>query len=180
MKPVDVGGRTHDHVRFVRCSLTGTNDDHPRVRKLHHRELARQLEHHIPTHQLTVEAGSLPDVARAIFLSQRSVTEAGYLNREIALALEQAEMQPEREIFIIPIRLEECTVPDRLTHLHWFELPETGFSVGQAYLRLQRSLVVRAMQAGRMQSGDLSQPWMEHMLYQKTIPDAYPVEDLEG
>jgi TIR domain-containing protein len=118
--------------------------------------------------------------AVAVFLSQHSVTRAGYVNQEIALALDYAQQQPEREIYIIPIRLEECEIPDRLSHLHWIELPETGFSVGQAYLRLQRSLLLRAIHGGRLKPDAVDQPWLGAFIYSKGIPDSYPASDLDG
>ena len=116
--------------------------------------------------------------AVAVFLSRNSMDRDGYVHKEIALALDYAERQREGSIFVIPIRLEDCTVPDRRTHLHWVELPETGFSLGQAYLRLQRSLTVRAMHEQHLTSLPVTEPWME-ILRAKRIPDSYPVGNLD-
>jgi len=61
-------------------------------------------------------------------LSSKSVTKTGYLQREITLALERASEQPEGGIFLIPVRLDRCDVPDRLSHLHYVDLfADDGF-----------------------------------------------------
>ena len=54
----------------------------------------------------------------AVCLSANSVTKAGYLQKEIASALDMAAEQPEGHIFLIPVRLEECDVPERLKPMH--------------------------------------------------------------
>lgn len=76
-------------------------------------------------------------------LSQHSVNKTGYLNKEIVTALDVADEQPEGTLFIIPIRLEECGVPDRLSQWHWCDLYEE-----QGYEKLLQSLTERAQQIG--------------------------------
>jgi hypothetical protein len=44
------------------------------------------------------------------------------VQKEIKFALDVADEQPEGAIFIIPVKLEECDVPDRLSHWHWVSL----------------------------------------------------------
>ncbi len=52
----------------------------------------------------------------------------GYLQKEISRALDVAEEQPEDAIFIIPVKLQECEIPDRLRKWHWVELhAEDGY-----------------------------------------------------
>src|ERR1051325_3267109 len=57
-----------------------------------------------------------------LFLSNHSVGKRGYIQKEIKEALDAAEMLPDGEIFIIPVRLEPCDVPDRLAKLHWIDI----------------------------------------------------------
>ncbi len=74
-----------------------------------------------------------------VCLSRAAISRAGYVQKEITFALDVAEEQPEGTIFIIPLKLEECKVPERLSGWHWvnyFEL--TG------YERLMRALRLRA------------------------------------
>ena len=59
-----------------------------------------------------------------VCLSKGSVTKAGYVQKEIKFALDEADKLPEGSIFVIPVKLEECSVPDRLTRLQWVELFE--------------------------------------------------------
>ncbi len=49
-----------------------------------------------------------------VCLSNNSITKEGYVQREIRIALDYADYKPEGTLFIIPVRLEECTPPKRL------------------------------------------------------------------
>lgn len=57
-----------------------------------------------------------------VFLSNNSVNKRGYVQKEIAEALDAAERLPESEIYIIPVRLEECFVPDRLSRWQYIDI----------------------------------------------------------
>jgi hypothetical protein len=50
-----------------------------------------------------------------VCLSKKSITKSGFVQAEIKYALNVANEQPEGTIFIIPLRLEECKVPDSLS-----------------------------------------------------------------
>jgi hypothetical protein len=76
-----------------------------------------------------------------VCLSKDSVSKAGFLQKEITFALQVAEEQPEGSIFIIPLRLEDCKVPDRLSRWQWLDYFEDG-----AHDRLLRALRKRASQ----------------------------------
>ncbi len=52
-------------------------------------------------------------------LSNHSVGKRGYIQAEFKKALEVAEEMPEGEIFIIPVRLDDCEVPSNLSRWHW-------------------------------------------------------------
>ncbi len=54
-----------------------------------------------------------------VLVSSNSINKAGYVQKEIRQAIEVAEEQPEGAIFIIPVRLEDCPIPERLKQLHW-------------------------------------------------------------
>jgi hypothetical protein len=49
-----------------------------------------------------------------IFLSSIAVRKEGFFHKELKLALDAAAEKPDGTIFIIPIRLDDCEVPDRL------------------------------------------------------------------
>lgn len=78
-----------------------------------------------------------------VFLSNDSVTKRGYVQKEIKMALDIADEQPEGAIFIIPLKIEPCDIPDRLSHCQWLDYyPDKD----TAYERLKRTLTVRANQ----------------------------------
>lgn len=56
-----------------------------------------------------------------ICLSSSSVRKIGYVQTEIRRALDAAERQPEGSIFLIPVRLEECEIPQRLSRWQWVD-----------------------------------------------------------
>src|SRR5512147_1402608 len=78
-----------------------------------------------------------------ICLSKKSITKEGYVQKEIKFALDIAEEKPEGTIFLIPARLEECVVPERLSQWQWVNLYE-----GDGFIRLLRSLKLRANHVG--------------------------------
>ena len=53
-----------------------------------------------------------------VCLSPRSVIKRGFVQKEIKEALDIADEQPEGSIFLIPLRLEECEVPNSLSRYH--------------------------------------------------------------
>lgn len=57
-----------------------------------------------------------------VCLSFQSVNKEGFVQKEIKLALDTADEKPEGTIFIIPARLENCEVPDRISRFHWVDL----------------------------------------------------------
>ncbi len=74
-----------------------------------------------------------------VLLSKNSTTKAGYVQKEIKIALDVADEQPEGTIFIIPIILEECEVPTRLRSFQWLE-----YYNPKSYELLWKSLSARA------------------------------------
>jgi TIR domain len=78
-----------------------------------------------------------------VCLSKSSVNRAGYLQKEIRIALDVADEQPEGAIFLIPVKLEECDLPERLSRWHWVDL-----SSEYAEERLLQTLLRRADELG--------------------------------
>jgi len=86
----------------------------------------------------------IPKAVRAadvviVCLSKRFIAKAGYGQKEIVLALDAADEKPEGTIFIIPVKLEECQIPERLSRWHWVNLFEE-----RGYERLMLALKSRA------------------------------------
>lgn len=54
-----------------------------------------------------------------VCLSSTSVNKEGYINKEIKVALNVADEKPEGSIFVIPLRLDICEIPQRLRQWQW-------------------------------------------------------------
>jgi TIR domain len=78
-----------------------------------------------------------------VCLSQQAVASPGYHNKELKLALDKADLQPEGKISIIPLRLDDCSIPFRLNHLVALDLHAEG-----GYAKLLKSLRTIATQQG--------------------------------
>jgi formylglycine-generating enzyme required for sulfatase activity len=85
-----------------------------------------------------------------VCLSRVAVSKAGYLQKEIAHALDVAEEQPEGATFLIPVKLEPCEVPRRLARWEFADLAQDG-----GFERLVATLQGRGRQiAGRALPAD--------------------------
>lgn len=80
-----------------------------------------------------------------VCLSKGSITKEGYIQKEIKMALDVADEKPEDTIYIIPLRLEDCRSPDKLSRWHRVNLYEED-----GYRRLMMSLHIRAEEIGAM------------------------------
>ncbi len=73
-----------------------------------------------------------------VCLSKTSISKEGFVQKEIRDALDIADEKPEGTIFIIPVKLEHCQVPDRLEKWQWVD-----YSSPKGYERILRSLDIR-------------------------------------
>ena len=63
-----------------------------------------------------------------IFLSVHSVNRRGVLQKEIHAALDAWNAMLTSDIFLIPVRLSECSIPDELSIFQWVDIfDETGW-----------------------------------------------------
>jgi ribosome biogenesis GTPase A len=77
-----------------------------------------------------------------VCLSNNSINKVGYIQKELKFALDVADEQPDGVVFLIPARLEECTVPQRLSHLQYADL------FRNEYEKLLQVLQIRATKLG--------------------------------
>lgn len=76
-----------------------------------------------------------------VCLSKQTVSKSGFLQKEIRHALDVADEKPEGSIFIVPVKIDDCEIPDRLQKWQWVNLyEENGFP------RLLEALHIRAKQ----------------------------------
>jgi Cdc6-like AAA superfamily ATPase len=61
-----------------------------------------------------------------VLLSQNSVSKRGYVQREFKLAMELLEEIPEGQIYLIPVKIDNCLVPSRFATLQWVDLKGVG------------------------------------------------------
>ncbi len=59
-----------------------------------------------------------------VFLSSRSVTKRGYVQAEFKLAVETLREIPAGQIYVIPVLVDDCEVPDPFRQFHWIRLDE--------------------------------------------------------
>jgi len=137
--------------RRLRVFLCHARSDKPAVRDLYRRlrsdgiALWLDEEDLLPGQdwQLEIPKAVRSSDAVIICLSRRAITKAGYVQKEIEDALDVASKQAEGAIFLIPLRLEGCEVPERLRRWQWLDLfRKTG------YERLLRALRTRAEHLG--------------------------------
>ena len=75
------------------------------------------------------------------FLSKRSAKKTGFVQREYRLALNQLMERPQDTIYLIPVLLEPCDVPDvsvdtlRLDQLQWYPLFQSDVTLLIEFLK---------------------------------------------
>jgi phosphoglycolate phosphatase-like HAD superfamily hydrolase len=94
----------------------------------------RQL---LPGQHWAIELRAAIDSADVILvcLSRQSLAKTGYVNKELKLILDAADLRPAGKIFIVPIRLDDCQIPDALKHVHYLD-----WFASDAHEHLSRSL----------------------------------------
>jgi hypothetical protein len=94
--------------------------------------------------QIEIPKALITSDAIIICLTKNSVDKEGYVQKEIKFALDKALEMPEGQIFLIPVRFEECDVPFSLTRFQWVDLFDEA-----SYARMMRALKFRASQLER-------------------------------
>ncbi len=112
-----------------------------------------------------------------VCLSARSLAKPGFAEQEIHMALEVAATQPEGSIYLIPVRLEPCDVPEFLAGWHWVD-----YFSGGGYQRLLRSL--QSKQAERRSSPPAvvptANPFAPPLPRRRSIFISYAREDMKA
>lgn len=145
-KVFEIGSRVSDlemgEKRFrvskkpVNVFLCHAKEDKPAVRELYRRLLRRGFNAWLDEENLLPGQDWRQEIPKAvrnsdvvvICLSKKSIDKSGFVQKEIRYALDIADEKPEGRIFLIPARLEECNVPERLSEKQWVDLfTERGF-----------------------------------------------------
>lgn len=57
-----------------------------------------------------------------LFLSSSWVESRSYVQKELRIALEVLKEMPSDQVYIVPVRLDDCKVPPELSDLHWMNV----------------------------------------------------------
>jgi formylglycine-generating enzyme required for sulfatase activity len=135
--------------RPLRVFLCHASQDKPAVRELYKRLSAEKWidpwldeEKLLPGQDFDLEIYKAARDSDAIIicLSKVSVAKEGYVNKEIRRALDAADEKPEGAIYIIPLRLDDCSPSfERLRKLHYAD-----YFTPNAHEKLIKSLRLRA------------------------------------
>ena len=122
--------------------LAHAREDKPQVRKLYAGLKARGLDPWLDEVDLVPGQIWKEEIPKAIrqagvflaCLSSRSVGKVGYVQNEFRLALSAFAERPPGSIYFIPVRLDDCSVPDlqipdrglSLQDIHWVDLWQEG------------------------------------------------------
>ena len=60
-----------------------------------------------------------------VCISSNSVRKRGFIQKELKVAFQIYELFPEGEVFIIPVRLDECEIPNQFNSIHCTDLFES-------------------------------------------------------
>jgi len=126
--------------------LIHAHKDREAVRKFYHRLIKAGLNVWLDAERLEPGQDWQNEIRNALLqcdvvlvcLTRNFDKQHGYRHEELKLALEKAKFVPADQVSIIPVRLEECDMPESLQHLHRVDLFKPG-----GYKRLVRSLKVR-------------------------------------
>ena len=132
--------RPNKDIRVFLCHSSGDKEE---VRKLYNRLMADGIscwfdeEDLLPGQDWDAEIKIALRTCSHVLacISTSSISKTGYVQKELRQALDKADEQPAGSIFLIPVRLEDCEVPDRLRDLHYVDLFRPD-----AYSRLLRAL----------------------------------------
>jgi hypothetical protein len=140
-----------DTNRPLRVFLCHASGGIPAVKKIYERLMEDGIDAWLDKEKLIPGQDWQSEIQKAVknsdvvvvCLSSQSLTEEGSVQKEIKFALDKADEKPDGTIFIIPARLENCEIPERLGKFHWVDLfSEDG------YERLMKALQVRAANLG--------------------------------
>lgn len=138
--------------RKLNVFLCHSSYDKPKVRDLYKRlQKEKDIKPWLDEEDLLPGSNWELEISRAIkiadvvivCLSENSINKEGYIQKEIKQVLDIADRKPEGIIYIIPLKLEACIVPERLSQWQWL-----NYFDNYGYERLLRPLRQRAIELG--------------------------------
>lgn len=62
-----------------------------------------------------------------VCLSTNWVGEKSFVHKELKTAFEVMDQLPEDRVFIIPVKLDDCSIPDKLKDIQYIALDQSGY-----------------------------------------------------
>lgn len=109
-----------------------------------------------------------------VCLSRNAGNRAGFFHKEISDALDVADQQPEGKIFLIPLKLEECEVPDRLHRWQWANLFEE-----RGYERLLLTLRKRSLEGKSNEASEKEKKDIQNAIQKLEDPKSQRIRQIE-
>lgn len=114
--------------------LTYAHSDKDAVRQLYHRLIRDGINVWLDEKELMPGQNWKHEIRQAILrsdivivcLSKQFNKQGGFRHEELNIALEKAKSLPDDEIFLIPVRLEQCDLPEPLRPWQCLDLFETN------------------------------------------------------
>lgn len=126
--------RSDDNYKAPSIFLCHSSNDKPQVRELYKRLKFDRYDPWLDEEKLLPGQDWQWEIQKAVreadavivCLSRGSVNKIGYIQKEITFALDIADEYPKGIVFLIPLKLEECDVPERLSKWQWSNYFEKG------------------------------------------------------
>lgn len=134
----------------LKVFLCHSSNDKPHVRQLYKRLKSDRFDPWLDEEKLIPGQNWRREIPKAVknsdvvivCLSRNSITKEGYVQKEITFALDLADEKPESIIFLIPLKLEECSVPEKLSKWHWVNyFEESGYNKLLSALKLRAETI---------------------------------------
>jgi len=130
-------------IQTVRVFLIHAHADRKDVHKLYSRLITDNVNAWMDAENLQPGQDWQNEIRNAILKSDAVIVcltrgfdaQHGYRHEELKLALQKTRLLPDDDVFIIPVRLEKCEMPEALQHLHRVDLFKAG-----GYKKLVRAL----------------------------------------
>ena len=159
--------------RTLNVFLCHCSDDRIVVRELHDRLATEGVRPWLDQNEILPGQDWDMEITKAVrkshvvivCLSSRSIKKAGYVQKEIKQVLDVADEQPEDAIFVIPLKLEECEVPERLRRWQWVDYFDPN-----GYERLVKALKLRASAIGIGLTRNSTEPSLDERSVQPIAP----------
>jgi len=140
-----------DPNRKLKVFLCHASEDKETVRQLYHQLKADGMDPWLDEVNLRPGQEWQREIPRAVrdadvvlvCLSNASIDKDGFVKREIQFAVDAVNKNPDVEGYLIPLRFEDCSVPDSLIRWQWVDLFNEG-----GYARLIESMRYRASALG--------------------------------